>query len=50
MWAIMSDSTVARLVVTVVVLVGFAVWLKAERDASRGCGGDCPTDISAIRR
>jgi hypothetical protein len=46
----MSDRTLARLVVTVIVLVGFAIWLKAERDASRGCGADCPTDISASRR
>jgi hypothetical protein len=46
----MSDRTLARLVVTVIVLVGFAIWLNAERDASRGCGVDCPTDISAIHR
>jgi hypothetical protein len=46
----MSDRTLTRLVVTVIVLVGFAVWLNAERDASRGCGADCPTDISASRR
>jgi hypothetical protein len=46
----MSDRTLARLVVTVIVLVGFAIWLNAERDASRGCGADCPTDISASRR
>jgi hypothetical protein len=48
--ALMSDSTLARLVVTVIVLIGFALWLKTERDASRGCGADCPTDISASRR
>jgi hypothetical protein len=46
----MNDSSVAKLVVTVIVLIGFAVWLKAERDASRGCSANCPTDISASRR
>ena len=46
----MSDSTLAKLVVTVIILVSFALWLKVDRDASRGCGVDCPTDISASRR
>jgi hypothetical protein len=47
---IMNDSTLAKLVVTVIVLVGFAVWLKAERTESRTCGTNCATDISASRR
>lgn len=47
---IMNDSTLAKLVVTVIVLVGFAVWLKAERTESRACGTNCPTDISASHR
>jgi hypothetical protein len=46
----MNDSSLARLVVTVIVLVGFAVWLKAERTELRGCGTNCPTDISASHR
>ena len=46
----MNDSTLAKLVVTVIVLIGFAVWLKVDRDASRGCDADCPTEISASRR
>jgi hypothetical protein len=46
----MSDRTLAKLVVTVIILIGFATWLKAEREALPGCGGNCPTDISASRR
>jgi hypothetical protein len=46
----MSDSTLAKLVVIVIVLIGFAALLKSERDASRGCSANCPTDISASRR
>jgi hypothetical protein len=47
---IMNDSSLARLVVTVIVLVGFAVWLKVERTELRSCGTNCPTDISASHR
>jgi hypothetical protein len=46
----MNDRLLARLVVTVIVLIGFTMWLASERSQQRGCQTDCPTDISASRR
>jgi hypothetical protein len=46
----MNDSVLARLVVTIVVLIGFAVWLDAELTYKRSCEPNCSTDFSAIRR
>jgi hypothetical protein len=43
----MSDSLLTRLVVTVVVIICFALWLSSERHQAPGCKNDCPTDISA---
>jgi hypothetical protein len=42
-----NDSSLAKLVATVVILIGLAVWLKAERDKLLGCHLACPTDFSA---
>jgi hypothetical protein len=46
----MSDHLLARLVATVIALIGFAVWLGSERSQQHGCRTNCPTDISASRR
>jgi hypothetical protein len=46
----MSNRLLARLVVTVIVLIGFTMWLASERSQQHGCQTDCPTDISASRR
>jgi hypothetical protein len=42
-----NDSSLAKLVVTFVVLIGLAFWLKAERNKLLGCHINCPTDFSA---
>jgi hypothetical protein len=46
----MNDSTLARLVVTVILLISFAVWRASERAERPHCGVNCPTDISASRK
>ena len=46
----MNDSTLAKLVVTVIILVSFAIWRSSERTQQPGCGINCPTDISASRK
>jgi hypothetical protein len=46
----MSDSSLARLVVTVIILISFAVWRSSERAQRPDCGINCPTDISASRK
>ncbi len=46
----MDDSVLAKLVVTVVVLIALTIWLKLERSHLPSCDNNCPTDISAIRR
>lgn len=46
----MSESTLARLVVTVILLISFAVWRSSERAERPNCGVNCPTDISASRK
>jgi len=45
---VMSNETLARLVVTVIVVIVMTVWLALDRHD--GCAVDCPTDISAQRR
>jgi hypothetical protein len=45
-----SDSVLAKLVVTVIVLIGFAVWQWSEHNRPPNCGNNCPTDISASRK
>jgi hypothetical protein len=44
---IVNHSSLARLVATVVILIGLAIWLKAERNKLFGCHVNCPTDFSA---
>jgi len=48
--AIVSDSSLAKLVATFVILIGLAFWLKAERNNLLGCHINCPTDFSAISK
>jgi hypothetical protein len=43
----MSDGLLGRLVVTVVVLIGFTLWAASEKQRAPGCQNNCPTDISA---
>jgi hypothetical protein len=44
-----NENALAKLVVTVIVLISLAIWIKAER-YQRACGVDCPTDFSASRK
>ena len=46
----MNDSTLAKLVVTVIILITFAVWRASDRIQRPDCGTNCPTDISASRK
>jgi hypothetical protein len=46
----MNDSGLSKLVVTVILLIGVAIWLKWERSQLPGCGTNCSTDFSASRR
>ena len=47
---IMGEGVLAKLVVTVIVLICFTVWLRSERSHSRSCYIDCPTNISASHK
>jgi hypothetical protein len=44
---IVSDSSLAKLVATFVILIGLAFWLKAERNKLLGCHINCATEFSA---
>ncbi|WP_157676627.1 hypothetical protein [Afipia sp. GAS231] len=46
----MNDGALAKLVVTVVLLITLVVWRSSERAQRPDCGVDCPTDISASRK
>jgi hypothetical protein len=45
-----NDGILTRLVVTVIVLIGFTVWMAAERRQSHDCKINCATDFSASRK
>jgi hypothetical protein len=49
-WRILSNNVLAKLVVTAIILISFAIWRASDRIQSLGCGHNCPTDISASRR
>jgi hypothetical protein len=49
-WRILSNNVLAKLVVTVIILISFAIWRSSDRIQPLGCGHNCPTDISASRR
>jgi hypothetical protein len=46
----LSDDVVAKVVVTVIVMIAFMFGMAMERAHTAHCQRDCPTDISAIRR
>jgi hypothetical protein len=45
-----NDNILAKLVVTVIVLLGFTIWMAAERRQAHDCKINCVTDFSASRR
>jgi hypothetical protein len=45
-----SDDALAKLVVTLIVLMAFTIWLASERRQSPACNVNCPTDFSASRK
>ena len=47
-WQLLSNDILAKLVVTVIILISFVIWRSSVQPL--GCGHKCPTDISAIRR
>ena len=47
---VVSDSVLARLVVVILLLIGFTVWVSADRHHGAGCQNDCSSDISARRK
>jgi hypothetical protein len=40
----MGDSVLAKLIVTVIVLIAFTVWRASDRAHLPGCLNNCPTD------
>ena len=46
----MSDDVVAKVVVTVIVMIAFMFGMAMERAHTAHCQRDCPTDITALRR
>jgi len=47
---LVNESILAKLVVTVIVLIGLTIWMAAERRQSHGCKINCATDFSASRK
>ncbi|WP_456664925.1 hypothetical protein [Bradyrhizobium sp. USDA 3240] len=46
----MNHDTLAKLTVTIIVLVALLVWRVADQKKAIACGLDCPTDLSANRK
>jgi hypothetical protein len=46
----LSTDVLAKVVVTVIVMIAFTFWLAMERAHTAHCRKDCPTDISASQR
>ncbi|MHC2334414.1 hypothetical protein ACVIW0_003703 [Bradyrhizobium sp. USDA 4454] len=46
----LNHDALAKLTVTVVVLVALLVWRVTDQRKSVDCGAGCPTDVSAIRK
>ncbi|MCC8963799.1 hypothetical protein H8A95_16125 [Bradyrhizobium sp. Pear76] len=46
----LNHDALAKLTVSVIVLVALLVWRVADRKKSIDCGANCPTDVSAIRK
>lgn len=46
----LNHDALAKLTVTVIVLVALLVWRVADQKKSIECGTSCPTDVSASRK
>ncbi|WP_342711376.1 hypothetical protein AAFG13_05585 [Bradyrhizobium sp. B124] len=46
----LNHDTLAKLTVTIIVLVALLVWRVADQKKAIACGLDCPTDLSANRK
>ncbi|WP_420964167.1 hypothetical protein [Bradyrhizobium sp. B120] len=46
----MNHDTLAKLTVTIIVLVALLVWRVADQKKAIACGLGCPTDVSANRK
>ncbi|MGF6309227.1 hypothetical protein ABIB82_002720 [Bradyrhizobium sp. i1.8.4] len=46
----MNHDALAKLTVTIIVLVALLVWRVADQTKSIECGTSCPTDLSANRK
>jgi hypothetical protein len=46
----LNHDALAKLTVTIIVLVALLVWRVADQGKSIECGANCPTDLSANRK
>ncbi|MCC8955228.1 hypothetical protein H8B02_17840 [Bradyrhizobium sp. Pear77] len=46
----LNHDTLAKLTVTIIVLVALLVWRVADQKKAIACGLNCPTDLSANRK
>lgn len=46
----LNHDTLAKLTVTIIVLVALLVWRVADQKKAIACGLNCPTDLSASRK
>ncbi|MGY2806564.1 hypothetical protein ACVIHF_003294 [Bradyrhizobium sp. USDA 4506] len=46
----LNHDALAKLTVTIIVLVALLVWRVADQKKSIECGANCPTDLSASRK
>jgi len=46
----LNHDTLAKLTVTIIVLVALLVWRVGDQRKASACGANCPTDMSANRK
>ena len=46
----LNHDTLAKLTVTIIVLVALLVWRVADQKKAIACGADCPSDVTADRK
>ncbi|WP_157860863.1 MULTISPECIES: hypothetical protein [Bradyrhizobium] len=46
----MNHDTLAKLTVTIIVLVALLMWRIGDQKKAIACGTSCPTDVSANRK
>ncbi|MDH2381637.1 hypothetical protein [Bradyrhizobium sp. CER78] len=46
----LNHDTLAKLTVTIIVLVALLVWRVGDQKKAIACGANCPTDVSASRK